>query len=61
VVLQKRQGAETDQGGAKMSIDTGKKKDLGSSQTIAQWFAPEIQGRIWSLKKSIPSDANSFS
>jgi hypothetical protein len=39
-------GAETDQGGVKMSIDTGEKKDLGSSQTIAQWFAPEIQGRI---------------
>jgi hypothetical protein len=27
-----------------MGIDTVKKKDLSSSQTIAQWFAPEIQG-----------------
>jgi hypothetical protein len=53
VVLQKRQGAETDQGGAKMSIDTGKKKDLGSSQTIAQWFAPEIQGRDLVSKKNL--------
>jgi hypothetical protein len=42
VLMKARQGRKgTDQGAAKMSIDTGKKKDLGLSQTFAQWFAPE--------------------
>jgi hypothetical protein len=34
---------ETDQSGAKMSIDTSKNKDLSSAQTIAQWFALEFR------------------
>jgi hypothetical protein len=62
VLMKARQGRKgTDQGAAKMSIDTGKKKDLGLSQTFAQWFAPGIRADLSSKNKSIPSDTNSFS
>jgi hypothetical protein len=33
-----------------MSIDTGKKKDLGSPQTIAQWFASGYSRQICPLE-----------